>query len=311
MGCCLSSSTKSTQREELKQPDAPPVNHQHFRRTTPALEMEQAHIMSPHPPPVVEEESVKEVLSETPVSKPPTPNPETFTEKKKSHLMTTATAAAAKDEKEPEVVEVSEASYLSETCEVSESYSYLSTTTTTTITEVRDEDEAISKRKREVGPRITNGSTATTRRKRPNCGAELSGRRGRGPVSSGNRPERSAEKKNRVDNKSIRGRESGQGRTIQRNDGYAGIRRDIGEVSSRRSRSPAPRTTGGVSRGGLSRNSSKGTGRGGCKSLGGDSKEKSQSESNTNNNDVGSSQLGNNNESLENPLVSLECFIFV
>uniref|UniRef100_A0A803QK84 Uncharacterized protein n=1 Tax=Cannabis sativa TaxID=3483 RepID=A0A803QK84_CANSA len=282
MGCCLSSSTKSTQREELKQPDAPPVNHQHFRRTTPALEMEQAHIMSPHPPPVVEEESVKEVLSETPVSKPPTPNPETFTEKKKSHL-TTATAAAAKDEKEPEVVEVSEASYLSETCE----------------------------RKREGGPRITNGSTATTRRKRPNCGAELSGRRGRGPVSSGNRPERSAEKKNRVDNKSIRGRESSQGRTIQRNDGYAGIRRDIGEVSSRRSRSPAPRTTGGVSRGGLSRNSSKGTGRGGCKSLGGDSKEKSQSESNTNNNDVGSSQLGNNNESLENPLVSLECFIFV
>lgn len=259
-------------------------------------------------PPVVEEESVKEVLSETPVPKPPTP--ETFTEKKAN--------LTAKEEKETEVVEVSEASYLSETCEVSESFSYLSTTTTTTITEVRDEDEAISKRKREVGPRITNGSTATTRRKRPNCGAELTSRRGRGPVSSASRPDRSAEKRNRVDNKSIRGRESGQGRNIQRNDGHAGIRRDIGEVSSRRSRSPAPRTTGGASRGGLARNASKGTGRGGSKSLGGDGKEsQSQSKSNTSNegkkeeqNDVGSSQLGNN-ESLENPLVSLECFIFV
>lgn len=265
----------------------------HFGKT-------QTHILSQHPP-VVEEESVKEVLSETPVSKPPTP--ETFSEKKTHFPVKQLETEAPR--------EVSEAS---EACEVSESFSYLSTTTTTTITEVRDEDEAISKRKREVGPRITNGSSGITRRKRPNCGNELAGRRGRGPISPASRPDRSTEKRNRVEGKSIRGRESGQVRTTQRGGGgNNGVRRDIGEVSSRRSRSPATRTTGGVSRGGLVRNTLKGTGRTSGRSLGGDGESQSQLQTNggkkEEQNDVGSSQLGN--ESLENPLVALECFIFV
>ncbi|PON81961.1 hypothetical protein TorRG33x02_222840 [Trema orientale] len=306
MGCCLSSN-----KPPQKEPNLPnvPINHHHIRRSTPSPEMEptlvsKTHVTTPHPP-VVEEETVKEVLSEIPVSKSPTP--ETFSEK--------ITHFPVK-QLEPEVKEVSEASQVTEACEVSESFSYLSTTTTTTtVTEVREEEEAISKRKREVGPRVTNGSSGITRRKRPNCGGELAGRRGRGPISPASRPERSAEKRNRVESKSVRGRESGQVRTTQRSGGYTGItRRDIGEVSSRRSRSPAPRNTCGASRGGLGRNTSKGTGRAGGRSLGGDGESQSKSQSNggkeEDQNDVGSSQLGNN-ESLENPLVALECFIFV
>lgn len=271
--------------------------------------------MSPPHPPLVEEESVKEVvLSETPLSKPPpSPRPEVLVPEKsrETHLPLKLL--------EPEPKEISEASLVTESreCSVSESFSY---STTTTITEVRDDDEAMSKRRREVGPRATaNGSPSAmgARRKRPNVG-EVAGRRGRGHALPGSRVDRSSEKRNRVEGKVVRGRESCQVRNTQLNGGYAGgVRRDIGEVSARRSRSPATRAAGGGSRGGLARNGSKGTGRTGGRSLGGVAEKGNGIGDNINKkkeeelSKVGCSQSQTGNESLENPLVSLECFIFV
>ncbi|EXB62276.1 hypothetical protein L484_022164 [Morus notabilis] len=294
MGCCLSTSHSHTHKEE-------PTHHRRGRsvhQTSPSPKLEP-----PHPPvPVVEEESVKEVvLSETPVSKPATTSPKVpIPEKRKTHSPVKL---------EPEPKEISGDSQVSESfeCEVSESFSY---STTTTVTEVRDDEEAMSKKRRDVGPRITaSGSSAVvTRRKRPNSG-ELTGRRGRGHVSPVSKVDRSSEKRNRFEaGKTVRGRESGHMRSTQLNGGYAaGVRRDAGEVSVRRSRSPAPRAAGGVSRGGLARNASKGTGRAGGRSVGevGENEDKKKEEVSK----EGCSQLGN--ESLENPLVSLECFIFV
>lgn len=243
---------------------------------------------------VVEVESVKEVLSETPIWKPQ-PEPNKITLQQKTHLPATLQQLESK--------EFSETSQISETCGISESFSLSTTTTTTTIAEVRDEDEATSKRNREVGSRARlGGSQANTRRKRPNSG-ELANRRERGPLTPAIRPETSADKRKRVEARSVRGRETGQMRTMQRGVGSTGARRDMGEVSSRRSRSPATRTGGGVSRGGLGRTPSKATGLAGGRSVGvgsGGAKE-----------DLNDSVLQVGNESLENPLVSLECFIFL
>ncbi|KAL5581931.1 hypothetical protein UlMin_014373 [Ulmus minor] len=303
MGCCLSSN--NTSQKNPSQPDVPVTvshhNHHHFQGKTPAPELVpnpvgNSHFNAPPPPgpQIVEEETVKEVLSETPISRPLTPS---MAVEEKSHLPVKV---------EAEAKELSEAaSQMSESCDISESFSYLSTTTTTTITEVREEDEAMSKRKREVGPRV-NGAVPNVRRKRPNSG-ELVGRKERGPVNPASRAERSAEKRNRIDKRAVRGRESGQMRTMQRNVGNAGVRRDIGEVSSRRSRSPATRAEGGVSRGGVGRTPSKGTGRTGGRSMGTAAGEENKG-MNEETND-GCPPPGN--ESLENPLVSLECFIFV
>lgn len=256
---------------------------------------EKTHIRDlPLAAPVVEEESVKEVLSETPIWRPQQEPNKTMLEKK-THLPATVLQVEAK--------ELSEASQISETCGISESFSLSTTTTTTTITEVRDEDEAISKRKREAGSRARlNGSQVSMRRKRPNSG-ELPSRRERGPMAPSNRQETSSDKRNRVEARSVRGREAGQMRTMQRTVRSAGARRDIGEMSSRRSRSPATRTASGVNRGGMGRNPSKATELAGDRSMG--------VESGGTKEDLNDSVLQVGNESLENPLVSLECFIFL
>ncbi|KAF3443862.1 hypothetical protein FNV43_RR13552 [Rhamnella rubrinervis] len=297
MGCCLST-TKTSQRDPVHPEDQNHHHHFHARSLVPEPEPTHAEkTLIRDPPsaaPVVEEESVKEVLSETPIWRPQQEPNKTMLEKK-THLPATVLQVEAK--------ELSEASQISENCGISESFSLSTTTTTTTITEVRDEDEAISKRKREVGSRARlNGSQASMRRKRPNSG-DLSRRRERGPIAPGNRYEASSEKRNRVESGSVRGREAGQMRTMQRTVGSAGARRDVGEVSSRRSRSPATRTVRGVNRGGMVRNPSKATGLAGGRSVG--------VESGGTKEDLNDSVLQVGNESLENPLVSLECFIFL
>lgn len=261
MGCCVS--------HPKSHPDLRAGStHQQFPTKSPFKNPDPTHVRGDHrAPPPVEEEYVKEVLSETPVvPKPQNPIPE---EEKKTQMPveTKGLNRIHKPEKE-----------LSEASQISESFSYsTATTTTTTITEKKDEeDEAMSKRGREVGHR----AEARGPRKRPYTG-ELSGRR------------------------NIPARGPSEVRSRRLNAGNPGARRDSGEGSGRRSRSPATRIAGGASRG---RSPGKVTGTAGSRSLdsGAQSKQRGGVEEEKSN-DV----LQQENESLENPLVSLECFIFL
>ncbi|KAK9924702.1 hypothetical protein M0R45_033056 [Rubus argutus] len=305
MGCCLGTA-------KTPKPDPPhPKNDHHFHAKKPNSVRQPTHVEKPEirnsPPPVVEEEYVKEVLSETPICKPQSPE-----------ICTHLPPEEPKLQAEPPKEAVSEASQLSEACGISETYSYSTTTTTTTITEARD-DEATSNRKRELGPRA-NGSSAPARRKRPYSG-ELAVQRERGPKPPRRTPEPSIGKRNRKETMSFRGRESGQLRTMQRSAAVpTGVRR---ETVSSRSRSPATRTAGGVNRAGRGRSPAKVTGRAGgsSSSVGPEDKGNKEpkeeellpgkSEPNEEQPNDGVSQQQQGNESLDNPLVSLECFIFV
>lgn len=290
MGCCLS--TKTTSRR-VPVPDRPDeAGHFHARSLAP--EPEHTHVGKTHdrdPPlksPGVEEESVKEVLSETPICRP----------QEHKVVMLDMNAHLPSSGLRAEAQEVSETCQISETCEISESFSVSTTATTTTaITEVREDDEeATSKPKREVG---STRARLNTPRKRPRSG-DLAGRRERG-----GRPISQSPARNRMEARSARGREAGQLRTMHRAVGSTGTRRDVGEVSSRRSRSPAKRTVGGVNQEGMRRSPSKTTGRAGDRSLGVDV------EGGGTNEVQNAAVLLAGNESLENPVVSLECFIFL
>uniref|UniRef100_A0A5B7BHC6 Serine/arginine repetitive matrix protein 1-like n=1 Tax=Davidia involucrata TaxID=16924 RepID=A0A5B7BHC6_DAVIN len=246
MGCCL-----CTNNPPKTSPD---VVDTKGSRDPPSLS----------PPP--EEESVKEVLSETPIPKPPPNN-------KKIE----ATAAI----KPPEEI-ISEASEVSEICSFSEG---LSTTT-------REDDGEVNQR--------VHKSPARVPRQRPYYG-EFAGRKERGPRSPA-RSETSPEKRS-----CITSSRSAQGQTTttttkRLNVGPPnGIRREPGEGSGWRSRSPAagPRPVRHKSP------SSTTTGRSGDRSPvvtaeNGGKLEKPDGDM--------SPETG---ESLENPLVSLECFIFL
>lgn len=314
MGCCLG--TAKTPKPDPPHPkNDPNRHHHHFHTKKPNYVSQPTHVEKPEirtsPPPVVEEEYVKEVLSETPICKPQ--NPEICQEKN-----TPLPPEEPKLQAEPPKEAVSEASQLSEACGISETYSYSTTTTTTTITEARD-DEATSNRKRELGPRA-NGSSAPVRRKRPYSG-ELAVQRERGPKPPRRTHEPSIGKMNRTETMSFRGRESGQLRTTQRSAAVpTGVRR---ETVSSRSRSPATRTAGGVNRAGRGRSPAKVTGRAGGSSSSVGAEEKGnkepreeevlpgKSEPKEEQPNDGVSQQEQGNESLDNPLVSLECFIFV
>ncbi|KAH7532921.1 uncharacterized protein LOC112491310 [Ziziphus jujuba] len=314
MGCCLSTNTTSRKVPVSDRPDE--AHHFHARSLVP--EPEHANRVGktqndwdpslPSPVVVVEEEYVKEVLSETPIWRP---------QQEHKVMLDENTPLPCNNNHHHHA----EAKDVSETCGISESFSLSTTTTattTTTITEVRDqEDEATSKRKREVGystrARLNGSQQAISRRKRPNSGGDVAGRRERGrgrTVSPASRFETTpaAEKRNRIEAGSTRGREAvGQVRIMQRTTvgSTGGVRRDIGEVSSRRSRSPATGRVGGVNQEGLKRSPSKATERAGDKSMGVDVDGGRTKEV------LNDAVLQAGNESLENPLVSLECFIFL
>ena len=195
-----------------------------------------------------------------------------------------------------------------EASQISESFTLSTTTTATTITvtEKKEEDKATSKCSRE----------ARVPRKRPYTG-ELAGRRERAAKSPARRAEPSPEKRR------SQGRGMGDVRSRRLNMGTpAGVRRDSGEGSGWRSRLPATRTAGGVGRGGVGRSPGKGTARAGSRSLESGLQQQSQkqssrsSSSTTTPTDQGKEELSEGvskegNESLDNPLVSLECFIFL
>ncbi|KAA8524453.1 hypothetical protein F0562_010876 [Nyssa sinensis] len=238
--------------------------------------------LSPPPPP--EEETVKEVLSETPISKPPT---QTLTNHKRPEVPEVKIEAAAGIKPAEEIV--SEASEVSEMCSFSEGLS------TTTLTEMRDDDG-------EVNQRIPK-SPAKIPRQRPYHG-EFAGRKERGPRSPA-RSEPSPEKRSYITSRSAQGQTT---TTKRLNVGPPnGIRRDPGEGSSWRSRSPLTRGDAAGPRPVRQKSpSSTTTGRTGDGSPGVNAENGGKLEKRD---DDLSPETGG--ESLENPLVSLECFIFL
>lgn len=236
------------------------------------------------PPPHLLEESVKEVLTETPTLRPTTPrilktqkkiqslhqNVQDFEEKNKTHF-----------EKNHNLDNPEEVSEISEICSsMSESFSR--------------ENEEIGgiRRKIEMPEKF---------KRRSNSG-ELHGRRERGVAKSpARRPEQPSPNRVRI----VPGRD----KRIDPNHGKE-MRavRDIGESSRRRSRSPVIRNDNAGSRQNLGRSPSvrkTGMSPGRVRS---DLSENSRKRE-------GSKKEGKwpptSNELIENPLVSLECFIFL
>ncbi|XP_020215202.1 uncharacterized protein LOC109799105 [Cajanus cajan] len=272
MGCCFSTPTTQSQ--------TPNKNHHHYQP----------------PPPPLEEESVKEVLSETPIFKPqqvPILTPETNT-----HLPLPQNPPPNFPKTDP-VEEVSEVvSHLSETCSMSESFSTATattaTTTTVTVTDKREEDEATSK---------AHKWDRSPSRKRPHAAdATLAAGRDRRLKSPARRPEPSPEKKIKPGPRPLRGRDSGPASNRRRNAGAAALRRDPGEGSGRRSRSPACGRAGKVGVVG---------GRKEAAPANAMEKEKEKEKMNESEEVAEKNDVVSQEECLENPHVSMECFIFL
>ncbi|CAK9151365.1 unnamed protein product [Ilex paraguariensis] len=287
MGCCLSSATTSTAtaRKTNHPHDIPPSQHHHFPESD----------ANARDPPQMEEETVKEVLSETPIPKPPIPV---------VNQNTPTTAATTKPEvEEPKIepmVEIKPTAeeIVSEVSEVSEMYSFTESFSTT-VTERREDDG-------EVTQKVVERSPAKVPSKRPSAGD---------PAGAKERPVRSAARRSAPSPEKISHiapSRSNPGRTMEmqrRNVGPPnGNRRDPGEGSGRRSRSPVTRGEVGTRRN--VRHKSPGP------SL--TVTDRSGDRSPLNNADKGGEFKKPNDdvsretsESLEDPLVSLECFIFL
>lgn len=232
MGCCFSTPNSK-----------PPQNGDKHQQPHLGSHEQNCRIRISQP---LEEESVKEVLSETPISKP-----------QQVPILMPQTKTQLPEIQHPKVpikkaLELEEGSLVSETCSNGESLS----TTATTTTENR-EDEATSKR--------SNG----TRNRKRSYAVDGRDRRPKSPARKPEIPARS---------RPLRGRESDH------------VRRHSGEGTVRQSRSPS---RGGRSQlrppGGISRRVPPAKAKGVVEE-----------------NDTVSVK-----ESLENPHVSLECFIFL
>lgn len=303
MGCCLS--TKQPSKKPDKCGGAPEL--------------------TPPPPPAVpvEEETVKEVLvlSETPIPKPSAPevaekNSDRYMQPENQELKIQSTAEIKQPMESTVVIKpaedvISEVSEHSELCSFTESFS---TTATGTGLDKRDDGEEVNQR-----------SPMRILRKRANAG-DIAGGRERSVRSPARRPVPSPEKR-----KPVASSRPVQGRAMvsqRKNVGVGvgpsnGLRRDSGEGSARRSRSPVTRSQVGSRQNqnvryrspGLSENGRSG-GRSPARALdNGVKMEKS-------NDDVVLPESSNvekrnddvpdeTSESLENPFVSLECFIFL
>ncbi|KAB5556588.1 hypothetical protein DKX38_007497 [Salix brachista] len=245
MGCCISSNNNS--KRGSRNPKPPP-------------QPRKPHVSTTCTSPPLEEETVKEVLSETPIILKP---------QRTSSPLTTIQTQEPKTLMQSNIQEHQEISQASEICSnITDTLSTSTTTTTTTITEIR-EDEATSRKR-------VNRSPAKVHRKRPYNGDRE--RVLRYPAKTTGQVIRTA---------------SGQP-----NVGSRGGRSDFG-------RSPATRTAAiGVGRGRAGTKPGKVTGKAGGRSV-----ERKNKEDSANGSVLRQQPEGN--ESLENPLVSLECFIFL
>ncbi|XP_059661096.1 uncharacterized protein LOC132307349 [Cornus florida] len=225
------------------------------------------------PPPPLEEETVKEVLSETPTRKPPVPKFEDEDEK--------TTAKHNNVDKNPPLMTTEDISEVSEICSFSE------TVSTTTFTDKRDDEDDDG----EVRQRVVNRSPAKFRNR----------------SFTGDVP---ARKERLVGKSPTRKSEASPGRVRpviskdRRGLVTKGQRRVSGDNPGRRSRSPATRTDVGGKRSGVGEMPSARK-----------SPDRVRSEMSGKIQKVEESgregPTSTTSESLENPLVSLECFIFL
>ncbi|KAF8007941.1 hypothetical protein BT93_K1818 [Corymbia citriodora subsp. variegata] len=321
MGCCFSKTPphrRSPPNQPRRSPPRPPAPA--FDKTHVAIAPQNAGTRNPPPrpppppppPPPLEEETVKEVLSETPLPpKPqlpeaPRPPPKLQEDGPETKILISKLEEAA------EVV-----SEYSEMYSVSESLS--TATTATTATEKRDA-EVTSRESREVRQRLKSRSPAKVPRKRPPYPGDLAG--GGGERRGVNRSPSPA-KRNLAGATGAgpgRVREAGRARTAaaaQRNAGASpsgAPRRDPGETSRRRSSSPATRRPGEASAGATGRSPAKrAAGSAGDRPAKGEGRKDpgTVSAAETKNEEHSDAVPEQGNESLDNPLVSLECFIFL
>ncbi|KAF5177395.1 BEST plant protein match is: (TAIR:plant.1) protein [Thalictrum thalictroides] len=239
--------------------------------------------------PSFDEETVKEVLSsETPTI----PKPRSYLKFKDQQKILRLPSFPKIEEKRSfntTSTTFEEISELSEICSLSESVS------TSALTEhSRDYDEVMQ-------PRIIDRSPSKIRRKRSDSG-EFYGRGGDSPLR---RSDQWINGRSDIGGKSMYGKEVGP--ICRRNNAQnGGVNKDHGETSRRRSRSPATRIDVGgcVSRPGMCRSpSAKRVVRSSVRSPG-------MEPENRRNFDE-SKEKWPVKESLEDPLVSLECFIFL
>ncbi|KAL5730135.1 hypothetical protein ACHQM5_002995 [Ranunculus cassubicifolius] len=308
MGCCLS-----------KDPDFnsnPKPQFPHSSRRRPFQESEPHPIKAPLSP-VFEEESVKEVLSETPNPKPLTqpeqvprkPNPVQELLKKQEAIEEDDNGSKMKippiaeipklvvEEKKIDVVNNNnnvvaseEYSEVSEICSLSESQSL---STTTINTERKDDEDGEVQQ-----PRSHHRSPAKVLRKRSIPG-EFVGKYERGSKSPARRLNNPSPGRRHDTNPDVT---QATRRRIAENNRV--IRREPGERSGRRSRSPATRINPGSNRNGIGRSPSRkaaprSPARAHPATVAPESERKVEGEEKP------------TNESMENPLVSLECFIFL
>ncbi|XVF27691.1 hypothetical protein REPUB_Repub14bG0130700 [Reevesia pubescens] len=307
MGCCVSTNTGSSVEKEAHLEVGLESFHQ-----KPSLE-------SRAPPTSAEEETVKEVLSETPKTKV-SPKAHIFIpqeeESKKTQIEKPAFVKIQEKEslnfnniktepKSPVIEEYSASEDVSEICSVSLSESV------STITDRRDEEEEEVRQQKVFRSPVRSGSRNRVVGRSPTRKLDQSPGIRNGVVNGGSYP-------------SVRSVQSREPTTVRRGSRPDPPRKDPGESSGRRSRSPAVnRSVMGRSPSGGRTNQYPGRvrrERGEC----GNSKKVDQQHCTTtttttmegkwpssNNNGGASATTSSPNESLENPLVSLECFIFL
>lgn len=258
MGCCASSNRSSYS------PSSPTKTED---SQLPRSSISQLKASENRAPPPLEEETVKEVLSEIPKWKPILP-------KFEAHK-----PIFEKLERESKpFFKADEISEVSEVCSLSESMS--------TITDRRDDEEETRIR--------GNGSPAKMRKNRSFTGDRRERTAGKSPAKRNVGSARGFQSRDQMGNMGTRNQPH---------------RRDAGENSGRRSRSPATRTDNGAMRSIVGRspsarrmNQSPARDRTTAPESGGRKIENSTMEG---------KWPSTANESLENPLVSLECFIFL
>ena len=295
MGCCVSTNRGSLREKEAQLQLGLESFHQ-----KPILE-------SRAPPPSAEEETVKEVLSETP--KPKAPKAHIFIPQEEENKKTQIEKPVfvkiqekesfnfnIKTEPKSPVLEESASEDVSEICSVSLSESV------STITDRRDEEEEVRQQKVFRSP-ARSGSRNRVVGRSPTRKLDQSPGRRNGVVNEG------------LSVRLVQSREP----TVRRGSRPDPPRKDPGENSGRRSRSPAVnRSVMGRSPSGRRTNQSPGRVRRDPADCSNSKKVEQQQHGTTTTMEGKWARSNNNgattsapNESLENPLVSLECFIFL
>ncbi|KAE7995609.1 hypothetical protein FH972_000385 [Carpinus fangiana] len=298
MGCCVSSA----------KPSASQKHHHSPVGTHPVGSADASENRASHP--LAEEETVKEVLSETPKSKPPQQDYQPATKP----VFGDVEDNKNNDEDEDKIDKFHSpinAATDNDISELSEVYS-LSESVSTTTTK-RDEDEEVRQRvhrsspaKAQLRSRVHTGDFGAKRSER------LLGK------SPTRRSDQSPGRMNSGSSRLVHGREPIAGRGFRATEPPPNRRNPSGEASSRRSRSPATRVDNGPSRSVMGQSpSARRTNRSPSRVKSAPTETNARKMEQTKNDNAmegkwpTTSTTTTANESLENPLVSLECFIFL